>query len=68
MNLLNNTKMKLYIYKIETNEIVAVVNGNTNSECEAKAEKLTTKYNLDRYEWSYTPGNVLWETNETKEI
>ena len=32
--------MKLYIFNQETNEIVVIVNGETNEACEAKAEEL----------------------------
>lgn len=58
--------MKLYIYHIESGEIVAIINGENNEECEARAEEM--EYDMDEHAWSYTPGNVLWETTETKEI
>ena len=49
--------MKLYIFNQETNEIVVIVNGETNEACEAKAEELN--YDLDLYAWSYARGNVV---------
>lgn len=58
--------MKLYIFDKETNEIVVIVNGETNEACESKAEELD--YDLDLYAWSYTTGNELFETNETETI
>ena len=58
--------MKLYIYNQKNSEVVVIVNGETNEECESKAAKLN--YDLDLYGWSYTTGNELWETTETKEI
>jgi hypothetical protein len=58
--------MKLYIYNQDTNEIVIIVNGETNEECETKAAELN--YPQDQYAWSYTKGNELFETTETKEI
>lgn len=58
--------MKLYIFNQETNEIVAVVNGETNEACEAKAEELD--YDSDLYASSYATGNELFETTETKTV
>jgi hypothetical protein len=60
--------MKLYIYNIESNEIVVIVNGETNEQCEEKAIQLDRKYPLDEYGWSYTTGNELYETTQTEEI
>ena len=58
--------MELYIYNQETSEIEVIVKGETNEECEAKAEELN--YDLDLYAWSYTKGNELFETTETKTV
>jgi len=32
--------MKFSIYSTETNEVVAVINGESNKECEGKAEEM----------------------------
>jgi hypothetical protein len=58
--------MELYIFNNEINEIVAIVKGNSNEECEAKAEELN--YDLDGYAWSYSNVFELFETTETKII
>lgn len=44
--------MTLYIYNVETNEIVMTIEGNTNAECESKA--LEANYDQDVYGWTYT--------------
>jgi hypothetical protein len=54
--------MTLYIYNQDTNEIAAIVNGNTNEECEAKAAELV--FDLELFAWAYND-NGLAETSET---
>lgn len=45
-------KLKLYIYNQE-NEVVAVVEGYSNKECEEKAAD--AGYTTDDYGWTYSP-------------
>lgn len=42
--------MKLYIYDLETMEVIAIANGETNDECEDKAFAYTNDYGT-----TYTP-------------
>ena len=44
--------MKLYVYSSETNALMGVITGETNAECEAKAEDV---YGSNETEWSYRP-------------
>lgn len=44
--------MKLYIYSVETMEIVAIATGESNEECEDKAAKYL---GTDEYAGTYTP-------------
>lgn len=44
--------MKLYIYSVDTREIVQTIEGETNQECESLA--LEANYDEDMYGWSYT--------------
>ncbi len=44
--------MKLFIYNVETKEVVAIVNGETNEECE---EKAFNYLGVDEYAGTYTP-------------
>ena len=45
--------MKLYAYSVETMEVLGVVEGDTNEECETKmAER---GYEGDDIGWTYTP-------------
>ena len=36
--------MKLYIYDVETLEVIAIAGGESNAECEAKAQAYTGDY------------------------
>jgi hypothetical protein len=47
--------MKLYIYNRETMEVVAIVEGETNEECESKALSYETD---DTYAWSYNDPSI----------
>jgi hypothetical protein len=44
-------KTTLYVYDVETNKLVAEINGDTNAECEDLASELYG----DEYGWTYTP-------------
>ena len=44
--------MKLYVYDVETNEVIAIANGNSNQECEQKA---SLYLGVDEYAGTYTP-------------
>lgn len=58
--------MKMYIYNQDTNEIAAIITGETNEACEAEAEELD--YDQDIYAWTYAPNNELFQTTETNEF
>ncbi len=45
--------MKLYIYDIETRRVIEVIEGDTNAQCEAKAD--AANYDTDTYAWTYSP-------------
>jgi len=47
----------LYIYRLADNVIVATVTGETNDECEAKAE--ATQYNTNDHGWSYSDNGLI---------
>ena len=47
----------LYIYRLEDKVIVATVTGDTNEECEAKAE--ATGYSTNDHGWSYTDAELV---------
>ena len=61
--------MRFYIYEVESNEVVAIVNGETNEECEKKAFNYL---GVDEYAGTYTPafGSVdgLTENGDAEEI
>lgn len=44
--------MKLYVYEFETRKIVAVIEGETNAECEAVA---MSDWDMETYATTYTP-------------
>lgn len=44
--------MKFYIYDTETMEVVAIAEGSSNEECEAKA---ATYLSVDTYGGTYSP-------------
>ena len=44
--------MELYVYSNETNKHVATITGETNDDCEAKAEEL---YSTNDYSNTYSP-------------
>lgn len=46
----------LYIYRLEDKVIVATVTGNSNEECEAKAE--ATEYSTNDHGWSYNDNGL----------
>ena len=47
----------LYIYRLEDNVIVATVTGETNDECEAKAE--ATGLSTNDHGWAYTDTELV---------
>jgi hypothetical protein len=63
--------MKLYIYNQESMEVVAIVNGESNDECERKAED-ANYYPSDDIAWTYSPAfgfeGGLVENEEAEEI
>jgi hypothetical protein len=48
----------IYIYRLEDNVIVATVTGQTNEECEAKAE--ATQYSTNDHGWSYNDNGLTY--------
>ena len=42
--------MKLYIYDLDTMEVIAIADGEANQECENKAQPYTNEYGT-----TYTP-------------
>ena len=52
------TMNTLYIYRLEDNVIVATVTGESNDECEAKAE--ATKYSANDHGWSYNDNGLIY--------
>lgn len=58
--------MKAFVYNVETNEIVVVIEGETNQACEAKADELNYM-GVDEYGLTYTNAdNSLTETEYTE--
>ena len=63
--------MELYVYSSETGALMGVITGETNSECEAKAEDV---YGSNETDWSYRPkrpvgrppGSVTPTADQTK--
>mgnify|MGYP001262184701 CR=1 FL=1 len=47
----------LYIYRLEDMVIVATVTGETNEECEAKAE--ATPYSTNDHGWRYDDNGLI---------
>jgi|JI10StandDraft_1071094.scaffolds.fasta_scaffold297980_3 hypothetical protein len=47
----------LYIYRLEDKVIVATVTGETNEECEAKAE--ATLYSINDHGWCYDDNGLI---------
>ena len=45
--------MKMYVYETESKEVVAVVTGDSNDECERKATE--ANYDDDQFGWTYSP-------------
>jgi len=62
-------EMKLYIYSLESNQHVATIVGNSNQECETKANE---EYCSNDYGWNYSPAfeirDGLVENMEAEEI
>lgn len=58
--------MKAFVYNVETNEIVVVIEGDTNQACEAKAEELNYM-GVDEYGLSYTDAELVM-TEFTEEV
>ncbi|MDW1542448.1 hypothetical protein [Vibrio sp. YT-17] len=63
--------MKAYVYNVETMEVVVVISGETNEQCEAKANDMGYM-GVDEYGLTYSPafGSVdgLVETEYTEEV
>jgi hypothetical protein len=58
--------MKMYIYNVDTNEIIATVERDTNKECEAAAAAAVGADD-DHIGWTYADFG-LWETTDTEEL
>ena len=50
----------LYIYRLEDKVIVATVTGDTNEECEAKAED--TPYSTNDHGWRYDDNGLIHQS------
>ncbi|MDR3631492.1 MAG: hypothetical protein P4L42_14270 [Desulfocapsaceae bacterium] len=46
--------MELYVYDTETLRVLAIIEGNTNEECERKAEAFGYR-GCDGIGWTYSP-------------
>jgi len=57
--------MNAYIYSVDSMEVVAIIAGDTNKECEAKAEELNYM-GVDEYGLAYS-NNGLTTTDDTEE-
>ena len=57
MNLENAMKLTLYIYNVDTNEVVETFEGSTNAECEKLAEE--ANWCIEQYGWSYINPNAV---------
>lgn len=51
--------MKLFIYDVNHNEIVAVINGKSHIECELKAD-VNGYVDNDNVEWSFTDSGLVY--------
>jgi hypothetical protein len=58
--------MKAWIYNVDNSEIVAVITGNTNKQCENKAVELNYM-GCDEYGLSYSADKLI-ETDTTKHL
>ena len=58
--------MNAYIYNTDTMEVVAIINGETNEQCEDKASE-NGFMGVDEYGLCYSP-NELEITNDTIEF
>lgn len=63
--------MKLYAYNTDTMEVLAVINGESNAECERKAEAAGFGAG-DETGWTYSPAfgavDGLVDTDDAEEI
>ena len=63
--------MKLYAYNVESMEVVAIINGENNEECEAKAENAGYSPS-DDIAWTYSPAfgmvDGLTDNDDAEEI
>ncbi|EKO3632393.1 hypothetical protein M3894_002923 [Vibrio metschnikovii] len=63
--------MKAYVYNTEPMEVVAVISGETNEQCEAKALELGYM-GVDEYGLTYTPAfeseGGLVECHDAEEV
>lgn len=58
--------MKAFIYNVESNEVVVVINGENNEQCEAKATDLNFM-GTDEYGLTYSD-NGLFMTEHSDEV
>lgn len=63
--------MKAYVYNVETKEVVVIISGETNEQCEAKANDMGYM-GVDEYALTYSPafgsvGGVV-ETEHTETV
>ena len=49
--------MKLYIYNADTLKIIATVTGETNNDCESKADALNLDQDTTR--WQYSDNGLI---------
>lgn len=63
--------MKLYVYNQESMEVVAIINGGSNEECESKAGE-NGYYPSEDIAWTYSPAfgfdGGLIENEDAEEI
>jgi hypothetical protein len=63
--------IKAYVYNVETMEVVVIITGETNDQCEDKANDIGYM-GVDEYALTYSPafGSVdgLVETEHTEEV
>ena len=61
--------MKLYVYDLTDNTVVAIITGDTNELCETVANQ---EYGINDYGWTYSPAfgatDGLTESSSAREI
>ena len=63
--------MKAYVYNVETMEVIVIVSGESNEECEARINEMGYM-GIDEYGITYTPAfdsvDGLIETKHTESV